>query len=314
MVETNKNNDRSNHGAANNKKEIFGRLALGTAQLGMPYGIANTHGKPAYEKAADIINTAWQKGIRYYDTAQSYGESEKVLGKVFCDCCKDEKPLIVTKTDPNARETKDVAMSIQSSLNNLQAESLWGVMLHREEFLDEWDEKWGPELNSIRSAGLVSHIGVSVYSPERAIKAGECKGLDIIQLPANVFDRRMMRSKVVERLNYWGIKVFIRSIFLQGLVLMEPRNLPPKMQFAKPALETLNRFCAEQDLDKQYFVIHYLLRRYPQAVIIFGAETPEQVLENSRIMEQDMIAAEKCRLWDQIYPEDNHRLLNPRLW
>ena len=59
------------------------RLVLGTAQLGTNYGIANRMGKPDFDTAEAIIKTTWDAGIREFDTAQGYGDSEQVLGEVF---------------------------------------------------------------------------------------------------------------------------------------------------------------------------------------------------------------------------------------
>ena len=59
------------------------RLVLGTAQLGMDYGIANTQGRPAFEEAVELVRCYWERGVREFDTAQDYGDSEKILGRVF---------------------------------------------------------------------------------------------------------------------------------------------------------------------------------------------------------------------------------------
>jgi len=57
---------------------LFSHLVLGTAQLGLPYGIANQTGQPDQVVATAIIREAWNQGIREFDTAQGYGDSEQV--------------------------------------------------------------------------------------------------------------------------------------------------------------------------------------------------------------------------------------------
>lgn len=296
------------------EKKISRRLALGTAQLGMPYGIANRNGRPSEETATGIIEKAWQEGIHLFDTAGSYGESESVLGRCFQRIGTGLDPMIITKLDPDLDEAGPVLESIYRSLKRLKQPSLWALLLHREEMLDSWDELWLPVFNEARELGLVLSFGVSVYSPERALQALECKDLDLIQLPANVFDRRMSRSGIFNRARDKGIKILIRSVFLQGLALMEPFELSGKMRFAKTALDTLDSFCLARDLDKQSFLLHYLLLRYPEAVILFGAETVEQVKHNCRIAKQDLVSEEICDQWDQVWPLDDEQLVNPTRW
>ena len=296
------------------EKKISRRLALGTAQLGMPYGIANRNGRPSEETATGIIETACLEGIRLFDTASSYGESEAVLGRCFQKIRTGPEPLIITKLDPDLNEARPILESIYRSLNRLKQPILWGLLLHREEMLDSWDELFRPVLQEARSLGLVLSFGVSVYSPERALQALECKDLDIIQLPANVFDRRMSRSGIFTRARDQGIKIFIRSVYLQGLALMKPFERPGQMSFAKTALDTLDSFCLERDLEKRAFLLHYLLLRYPEAVILFGAENGEQVKQNCSIAKQDLVSEEICNQWDQLWPLDNERLVNPTLW
>ena len=289
-------------------------LVLGTAQLGMPYGIANDTGKPELNNACSLIKAAWDEGIDYYDTAQSYGDSEQVLGYAFRRIPGTERARIITKIDPNITDPVRFRESILQSLSRLNLPVLFGVLLHREEYLEDWNIKWGPALRKIRSLGLIEHLGVSIYSPASAEKALACEGLDLLQFPANIFDRRILRSGLVDRLASSGITLFMRSIFLQGLILMEPYSLPPAMNFARKALETLDSFCLEHSLDKKTFAMHYGIRRFPGAKIIFGAERIEQVLENCRIVAQEPVSEKICHLWDQAYPEDKERLVNPSLW
>ena len=72
-------------------------LTLGTVQFGLPYGIANTHGQPAYETARDIIACAVEGGVNVLDTAVSYGESEAVVGRALAELGIADRVLVVSK-------------------------------------------------------------------------------------------------------------------------------------------------------------------------------------------------------------------------
>ena len=109
-------------------KEVADRLALGTAQLGMPYGIANRTGKPDLAAARSIVDTAWDAGIRYFDTAQAYGDSESVLGQAL----ENRDAAIITKLPP---KLENVSQHLRESLRRLGRATIWGVLLHREEHL-----------------------------------------------------------------------------------------------------------------------------------------------------------------------------------
>ena len=132
---------------------IKNRLVLGTAQIGMQYGIANKTGKPDLINAEQIIKEAWNGGIREFDTAQAYGESEKVLGNAFDNLNIKHSAKVITKFSPNLdlNIEKELRNSILTSLINLRIEKLHGILLHREEVLNCWDKGCGEALTSFKS-------------------------------------------------------------------------------------------------------------------------------------------------------------------
>ncbi|NIO19559.1 MAG: hypothetical protein GTN76_02115 [Candidatus Aenigmarchaeota archaeon] len=67
---------------------------------------------------------------------------------------------------------------------------LFGIMLHREERLSLWDKGLGNILQAFVLSGRVETIGISIYSPNKAIKALRTEGIDMVQLPTNILDRR----------------------------------------------------------------------------------------------------------------------------
>ena len=74
------------------------KLILGTAQLGLKYGIANINGKPDFKKSLNLLEFAWTNGINTFDTAPTYGNSEKILGKFISTKNKNEKKIFVIIT------------------------------------------------------------------------------------------------------------------------------------------------------------------------------------------------------------------------
>ena len=290
-------------------KTVTERLALGTAQLGMSYGIANRTGQPDLEAATQIVVTARSAGIRYFDTAQAYGDSETVLGSVFQRIGTGDV-AVVTKLPPQV-DTSDadaIVGKIRESLRRLGMPSVWGILLHREDQLDFWDGAVGAAFARAKSEGLVSHAGVSVYSTQRALEALKIDSLDALQVPASIFDRRMSRAGVFAAAARRGVSVFVRSIFLQGLALLPSDRAP----VGKEAVMEYERFCREHNLDRRAFALQYALSFAPDPVLVIGAETPEQVAANCA--PTTPLADGLREEWDRRWSDDVESLVNPSLW
>jgi len=296
-------------------KQNVSRLVLGTAQLGMDYGIANTTGQPVYNIARSIVQEAWESGICEFDTAQAYGQSERVLGGVFKDLGIADKVRVITKFAPDVDHSDRTALNnaIEISLDNLGVESLYGLMLHREDMLDLWGKGLEENLMDIVSSDRVKHIGVSVYSPERAIQALNTEGISMVQLPTNVIDRRFERAGVFQLADDARKTIYIRSIFLQGLVLLNKDQLPKGMQFASKVIEELDILANKLRMSKIELALGYLKTTKPNARIVFGAETQQQVEKNISIWEKHF----RLDLFQElrhIFCSVDERILNPTLW
>ena len=136
--------------------------------------------------------------------------------------------------------------AIAVSLKNIGVPQLYGIMLHREEMLALWHKGLAEIISKFVARGIVQKIGVSVYSPEKAIEAINTECIDMVQVPTNVLDRRFEKAGVFEIAKMKGKKVYIRSVFLQGLLLMNVDALPNKLSFVAPFIEKL-----ENQKDKQ---------------------------------------------------------------
>lgn len=263
-------------------KQDGSRLVLGTAQLGMDYGIANTTGQPVYHMARSIVQEAWEAGIREFDTAQAYGQSERVLGQIIKDLGIADEAKVITKFAPHIDHSNRTVLNkaTEASMDNLGVESLYGMMLHREDMLDLWDKGLGKNLMGIVGSGRVKHIGVSVCSPTKTIQALNTEGISIVQLPTNILDRRFEKTRVFDFAEDAGKTIYIRSIFLQGLLLMSLEALPEHMRFAAPILNRLTLFAQDTGLKIMELCIGYIKHTFPYSKLVFGAETPAQVRKN----------------------------------
>ena len=291
------------------------RLVLGTVQLGMDYGVANVTGKPDFDEAERVVQSAWMNGIHEFDTAQGYGDSEKNLGRIFESFGINFDVKVISKIDTTVNHLDENALynSIMRSLSNLRCTSLYGLMLHRESLLEIWDKGLGKALNKFVRQGIIQHIGVSVYSPDKAIQALKLKGISMIQIPANVIDHRFKNAGVIELADELGKILYVRSIFLQGLLLMDNDKLPVSMEFAEPVLKKFCKLSRKVKLTRHELAVGYVKSVYPNARILFGAETIEQVKNNIYIWKKDCSESVVNLIHDEFYQVDE-QILNPSLW
>lgn len=253
---------------------------MGTVQLGMPYGIANTTGKPDQTSAKSIVKASIESGIVTFDTAQGYGDSERVLGNTFKElgCAGDVR--VVSKIGADPSDGASLKHSVEQSLVRLDIRSLYGLLLHREEALDSWGNGLQEAFNQCIESGLIQKAGISVYDPEVALKAIGTDGIDLIQIPSNLFDRRFERIGVFEAARESGKTLYVRSVFLQGLIFMKPEQLPAKLRQFTSEIEALDALAMRWDLSRLELALGYAKAAYGDAGILFGAETEQQVKSN----------------------------------
>lgn len=291
------------------------RLVLGTAQLGMHYGIANRSGQPDMKTAEAIIKTAWESGISEFDTAPAYGESQYVLGKALSLNGLGSRARIISKFHPDLDHLDGQAMTkaLELTLTSLSVDALYGIMLHKEEYLDLWDKGLGETLTGFVTSGLVHNLGVSVYMPDRAVQALMTDGISSVNLPSNILDRRFEKAGVFKLAQEKKKQIYVRSVFLQGLLFMDNDNIPGNMKFAAADLQGLESLAQAERLSKQDLALAYVRDAYPDAKIVFGVETLKQLRENLSSWNKRM----PTRLLESIpgkFARVENKVVNPALW
>ncbi len=156
--------ERSGYPKTDCEKMLDSKLVLGTAQLGMAYGIGNTSGKPNREHSHRILSTAYGMGIRILDTAQSYGCSEKIIGE-YSRKNPNQCFHVITKLHPDTNpEDKMSVFDAVAQSRSVIGESLFGVLIHDPEWIDLWGKGLGESLGACISKKIIDAFGVSVYS------------------------------------------------------------------------------------------------------------------------------------------------------
>lgn len=219
------------------------RLAIGSVQFGMEYGVGGK-GKVPFQEVAAIVSYARQAGIDMIDTAPRYGDSETILGQI-----KDGFvfPRIVTKTPHfpgewiGPEQIGFMETTFRQSLRNLRRNPVYAVLVHlAEDLLKPGSERIYERMQAWKEEGLTEKIGFSVYTGEEIDRVlDRFPGFEVVQLPINVLDQRLVASGHLVELKDAGIEIQARSVFLQGLLLMDPARLPDGLSRFRPALEEL---------------------------------------------------------------------------
>jgi|WetSurMetagenome_2_1015567.scaffolds.fasta_scaffold80708_2 aryl-alcohol dehydrogenase-like predicted oxidoreductase len=211
------------------------KIGIGTVQFGLSYGVSNTQGQTSISEVKKILQCAKQHNISILDTAATYGASEAVLGKTVNDedyLSDGDYFKIVTKT-PKAnlditfdKNAEIFESTFFNSLQKLQRDSVYGLLVHNaDDLLSNQGDKLFQVMQDLQGQGLVKKIGISVYKQEQIEKIIERFAIDLIQLPINVFDQRLLQTGCLHKLKQKNIEVHARSVFLQGLLLMQPQYL-----------------------------------------------------------------------------------------
>lgn len=284
-------------------------LALGTAQFGLDYGVANKQGRVSLDEVRAILTLAKSAGISTLDTAAAYGNSEATLGMAGIDGFE-----VITKIPPFPQDAlSDIAgwirKTVSASLAGLKADSLRGVLLHRPlELLSEVGDDAYQTLADLKMQGIVEKIGISIYQPQDLDALIPRFSFDIIQAPLNIFDRRLISSGWLQRLKQYGVEVHTRSAFLQGLLLMKPEDRPAYFSSWTHLLNRLEQWRESQGLTAVQACLGFLYQLKDIDRIIVGTDSAQQLQQIINIDPQPELAVPSD------LESNDEALINPARW
>lgn len=201
------------------------KLALGTVQFGLDYGISNNQGKVSKNQVKDILQQAWDLGINTLDCASAYGNSEQLLGELSAS----QHFQVISKVPALSDKQNSIHGFFTQTLQYLQRDKIHALLFHQADNLLNHPQKalLFSQLQTLKKQGLVDNIGVSIYKPSQLKNIVQRYAIDLIQVPINVFDQRFITKDIVELCKKKKVKLHARSLFLQGLLLLEQKELSP---------------------------------------------------------------------------------------
>ncbi len=289
------------------------KIGLGTVQFGTNYGISNNVGQTPIHEVKRILEYAEKRGVKVIDTAPLYGNSEEVLGTALTSPGKFN---IVTKTPKYNKniiaeaDILELEETFIQSLKKLNQNSIYGLITHHtNDLLTGNGVKLWNKMQELKGAGLVKKIGVSVYTSAQIDRVLDSYKVDLVQLPINVFDQRLIQSGHLAALKKQGIEIHVRSVFLQGLLLMDADNLPNYLTSARPHLKKYYSNLQELNLTPLQASLGFLLANENIDVVLCGVNTLQQAEEIFDVASENIDVAnfERFALSDE-------KILDPSNW
>jgi len=272
----------------------FKNLVLGTAQFGLDYGINNPNGKPPIKKTIEMLKYAWDSGITIFDTAESYGNAEQILGEFIKGNNLSNKIKIVSKLMPNLFSGNEnaeyvlriIKSEIKKSLKKLNISKLYGFLLHTPENI--YNKNIVDALIACKNAGLIENFGVSIYEEKDALYASKLP-VDFIQIPYSVFDQRLNKTNFFKICKKNKVTVFARSAFLQGLIMMDEQNIPHYLKEAKIYLKKFKKIIKKYDLSMPAAALLFSYNKTGVDYVVFGVDNLQQLKENLEIIKKNKV-------------------------
>ncbi|MBI5698789.1 aldo/keto reductase [Candidatus Saganbacteria bacterium] len=283
------------------------KLALGTAQFGMDYGINNRRGKVSQREAFEILDLALANGIDTLDTAAGYGESENVLGQYLKQSQNSFK--VISKLPDGA--ASDLAGTVNASLEKLNITSFYGYLFHNFKTYQE-DPGSLDSLKALKKEGKIGKIGFSLYHPgdlDLILENG--LACDLVQVPYSVLDQRF--APYFQRLNDRKIEVHVRSVFLQGLLFKPASELNGYFSSVKEKIAALRRLAEGARIPLASMLLDFALANRSIDRVVVGVDSLDNLKELVAAAQYlDSFAAIKDRLAE--LKETDERIILPFNW
>lgn len=284
------------------------KLILGTVQFGLKYGINNQSEKPTQVQVNEILNFAFNAGIKCLDTAEAYGNAHEVIGN-FHEQYPSSSFDVITKL-PHFLDDQ-ILTKVNKYIEDLKVEKLKALLFHSFDTYTQ-NKKVVLELEALKEQGKVELIGVSVYTNEQAEIVMDDRHIDIIQIPFNMFDNEAKRGNLLKKAKNKGKIVHTRSVFLQGMFFSAVDDNRKIVAALRSDLDSIRDLSAITEYSLQQLALNYCLQQDYIDQTLIGVDNIDQLSENikdSKIEISDTSIA-TINTIDIKDPD----LLNPSLW
>lgn len=250
-------------------------FTLGTANLGQPYGITNDTQYNSIE-AKNILKSGIELGINSIDTSPDYGNAEEMIGEsIACD-----SGFSITTKIPKLEtySRKNVMEILEASLERMKLKKIDNLLFH-DPYIYKLDNLSDLTQHLLES-GKVNRVGFSSYHADHIIEAKvKNPNWSVFQIPENILDQRFIHSKELIELKTAGNRIYARSAFLQGLLLVSPQKLPKFMRDQIRTFEALEEICRENEMSLLEICISYMRNIEWNFSTVIGAGNESQLAD-----------------------------------
>lgn len=256
-------------------------LALGTANFGGSYGIANKT-KLSSEEIDEIL--IWSSGrISELDTSSDYEGSHDAISK------HSSNFKITSKINLNqVTSLKEIRKNVNQISVDLCTDKIDKILLRPHSSNIEFTIECLRELERLASTGVINEFGLSIYEREELeYFAKYTKSPMVFQVPLNLFNRSFQELLDTQEARFKHFKFYVRSIFLQGLLLMNPSDIPKQLTEAVSPLKSLNRELSKKGSSTIEATLAFIRERSWVDGIIMGIKSLHELKSNYEVFRRE---------------------------
>lgn len=244
---------------------------MGGAQFGMNYGIANKNGEISLKNLNKILNYAIKRKVHIIDTATSYKSSLKKIFKISRNNNLKKKIKVIIKVKSSSILNIDKFKKLDDNHN------IYCIMAHSSKlFLNKSFQKKIQKLKK----NYKFKLGVSIYENRELINLKDhYKIIDILQIPFNIVNYKTFNTKIFKKLKRKKIELHARSIFYQGVLLMNEKNIKIKFKNFHRNFNELKYLSKKNKINLIFLCIKFVLNQKYFDKLIFGFDTLAQFKE-----------------------------------
>lgn len=280
------------------------KIVIGTANFSKAYGFKRK--KISKIELKKIFTYLKKKKIYYFDTASSYGGSEKILGQYRLSNNK-----VITKLPKIEKKNINhfIEKRVKKSLRDTKENKLHAILLHSaSDLLSKNSDEIFKILKRFKSSKIAKKIGVSSYDIKEVDKIIQKYKIDIVQIPLSILDQRICKNGWIRKIKNKNIEIHVRSIFLQGLLLEDLSEIDNKFKKWKKYFKKWDDFCIENSISKEFGALKFVQSKNIDKLVI-GINSLSELKKNIQILNDK----KKIKFTKSLNCEDN-KLLNPFNW
>ena len=278
------------------------KVIIGVTQFGLNYGLLNQYNPNKKKKLKQVINFSKKKGINSIYTSKYYGNANKFLAtenlKNFTIYIKFKsqdllKNFFLRELDKIKKKLKknDLILMLDrfENLTNRERLKIYNILI------------------DLKKDKKINRFGYSIYSFKNLKKICYRFKPHILQCPYNVIDRRLEEKNLLQFSKINKIEIHVRSIFLQGLLILHYSKHPRKFTKWKKIFKKFDNQIQHYKISNLEGCLNFIEKNKYIKKILLGVDNIDQLKEICSFKYNGKIKFPKIYIKDE-------RLINPSKW